>query len=64
MKYDKNCALKVGAAVFGIVAFVHALRLVQGWDVTVAGQSISMTVSGIGFVVLVGLSYWFWKLAK
>ena len=64
MKYDKNCALKVGAAVFGIVAFVHALRLVQGWDVTVAGQSISMTVSGIGFVVLVGLSYRFSKLAQ
>jgi hypothetical protein len=64
MKNDKNCALKLGAAIFGVVAFVHALRLVQGWGVTVAGSPVPMSVSGAGFVVLVGLSYWYWKLAK
>ena len=41
----------IAAILFLIIAGVHVYRLATGFDVTVAGSEVSMTVSWIGVVV-------------
>jgi uncharacterized protein YacL len=41
----------IAAVLFLIIAGVHVYRLATGFDVTIAGSPVSMTVSWIGAVV-------------
>lgn len=51
----------IAIVVFGLVAFVHLLRLLLDWYVVVAGVSIPMWVSVLGFVVTAGLATLLWR---
>ncbi|MBI5612864.1 MAG: hypothetical protein HY942_07355 [Gammaproteobacteria bacterium] len=51
----------IAIVVFGLVAFVHLLRLLLDWYVVVAGVSIPMWVSVLGFVVPAGLAVMLWR---
>ena len=46
------------AVVFAVVAFVHLLRLIQGWPVDLGTVSIPAWVSGVALVLSGGLAGW------
>ena len=47
----------VAGSIFGIVAVVHALRLLRGWAFVVGGWSAPMWVSWLG-LALAGFLAW------
>jgi hypothetical protein len=47
-------------AVFALIAIMHVLRLVLGWEVTVNGIIIPMWVSLPGLVIAAGLAWMLW----
>ena len=46
--------------VFAIVAVVHLLRLIFGWEVTVNGAVVPIWLSAVGLVVAGGLAAGLW----
>lgn len=50
----------VAIVVFALIAFMHVLRLVLGWEVTVNGIVIPMWVSVPGLVIAAGLAWMLW----
>lgn len=42
--------------VFAVVAVVHVLRLVFGWDVTINSAAVPMWASVLGIVIAAGLA--------
>ena len=53
----------IAAAIFGVVAVLHLVRILMGWPVTIDGWSVPMWVSWVGLIVAGGLSYFGAKLA-
>ena len=51
---------KIAIAVFSLVAILHLLRLVFGWEVIVSGIIIPLWVSVIGLIVSGGLAFLLW----
>jgi Bacterial PH domain len=47
-------------AILTIIAVVHLLRLVAGWEVTVSGFIIPVWWSAPGFIVAAGLAFMLW----
>ena len=47
-----------------IIAVVHLLRLVAGWEVTVAGFIVPVWWSAPGFIVAKGLAFMLWRKAR
>ena len=45
----------------GLLAFVHLLRLVFGWSVTVQGIDIPSWPSLVAIVITTGLAYFLWR---
>ena len=56
--------LTIAAAIFGVVAVVHLVRILMGWSVVIDGWTVPMWVSWVGLIVSGGLSYYGAKLAK
>ena len=54
----------VAAVVFALVALVHLLRLVYGWEVTLAGWVVPLWVSVVGLIVAGGLAALVWREAR
>ena len=52
---------KIAIAVFSLVAILHLLRLVFGWEVIVSGIIIPLWVSVIGLIVSGGLAFLLWR---
>lgn len=44
-----------------LIAILQLARFVLGWEVSVNGVSIPVWLSGIAFVVLVGLAVMLWR---
>jgi len=53
----KNYSLITGL-LFAVVACVHFLRVVAGWDITINGAVIPMWVSWVGLIVPAILAYY------
>lgn len=47
-----------------IVAVVHALRLWQGWNITIDGTVIPLWASAVGLVIAGGLAVGLWREAR
>ena len=47
----------VAGTVFLLVTILHALRLLRGWEVLIAGRAIPMGVSWLGLTLAGFLSY-------
>ena len=47
--------------IFAIVALMHVLRLLLGWDATIAGTEIPKWVSIAGLVIAGGLAIGLWR---
>lgn len=60
---QKNYAMWTGL-VFSAVTVFHALRLLYGWQVNVAGWETPMWLSGAGIIVAGFLAYNGMKLSK
>ncbi|KQW58629.1 MULTISPECIES: hypothetical protein [unclassified Ensifer] len=56
--------LTIAAAIFGIVAMVHLVRILIGFSVVIDGWTVPMWVSWVGLIVSGGLSYYGAKFAK
>ena len=52
---------KIAIAVFSLVAVLHLLRLVFGWEVIVSGIIIPLWVSVIGFLAAGLLAVLLWR---
>ena len=51
-------ALLVAGIIFAFIAFMHLLRIMKQWVITVGGKTIPMSVSKIGLVVSIILAVW------
>ena len=54
---SKNTYAQLAAAIFLIVAVVHALRLIFKWVVLIGGWQVPMWVSAVAIVITAYLSY-------
>jgi hypothetical protein len=54
----------VAVVLFAMIAFVHLLRLLLGWEVTVNGMVVPKWVSVPGFVITAGLALMVWREAR
>jgi hypothetical protein len=50
--------------IFTIVALVHLLRLVLGWEVTIGSVAVPMWASGLGLVIAGGLAVMLWRESR
>ena len=46
------------------VAVAHLLRMIYGWQVTIADSVVPMWVSGVAFVVAGAAAFLLWKGAR
>jgi hypothetical protein len=51
----------ITVVVLSLIAILQLTRFVLGWEVSVAGVSIPVWLSGIAFVVLGGLAAMLWR---
>jgi len=50
----------LAAIIFAVIAFVHLLRLVYGWAVTIVGAVVPTWTSVLGLLVAGGLAAGLW----
>ena len=43
--------LLVISSIFALIALLHAMRLIYGWDVTIGGWAVPVWVSAAGFLI-------------
>ena len=53
----------IAAAIFGVVAVLHLVRILVGWSIVIDGWTVPMWVSWVGLIISGGLSYYGVKLA-
>ena len=54
----------IAVGVFGLVALLHVLRLVFGWEVTIQGSIVPMWVSVVGVIIAGGLAVMLWRESR
>lgn len=55
---------KIAIVVFSLVAILHLLRLIFGWEVIVIGMIVPVWFSAIGFIIAAGLAFLLWRENK
>lgn len=55
---------KIAIVVFSLVAILHLLRLIFGWEVIVSNMIVPVWLSGIGFIIAAGLAFLLWRENK
>ena len=54
----------IAVVVFAVIALAHACRVVEGWEVVIAGRIIPVWVSGPAVLVFGGLAFMVWREAR
>lgn len=54
----------IAVIVFSLIALMHVIRLLFGWEVSVNGVIIPIWVSALGFVIASLLAFMLWKEAQ
>ena len=54
----------IAVAVFVVVALLHVLRILMGWEVLIQGAVVPMWVSYLGLVVAGGLAFLLWRESR
>ena len=54
----------VSGTVFGLVAALHLMRVVNGWAFQVGPWSVPMTVSWLGAIIPAALCWWAFRLVS
>lgn len=57
---QKTFYLVVGS-IFSLIALLHLLRLLRGWEAVIGGWSVPMWFSGVALAVAAILAYSFFK---
>lgn len=57
LKYQERIFHRLTGTIFGIVALIHLLRIIFGWQLDLFGWNTSYWLSGIGAIVAAFLSY-------
>ncbi|HSD75344.1 MAG TPA: hypothetical protein VLB75_11280 [Steroidobacteraceae bacterium] len=57
-------ATTVAAVLLLLIAVAHVLRLIYGWQLTVADRLVPMWVSGVGLVIAASLAVLLWREAR
>lgn len=60
---DAHSALIVASIIFGIVALMHLLRLVYKIDIVIAGKSMPLWTSVLGFIIPLLLAIWMFMVS-
>jgi hypothetical protein len=55
---------KIAIAVFSLVAVLHLLRVIFGWEVIISGIVIPLWISVAGFIIAAGLAVLLWREAR
>ena len=53
--------IAISGSIFAIVAFAHLLRIIDGWVVTINGQSVPIATSYLAFLATGFLAVWAFK---
>ena len=61
---DKNKSLMLAAVIFGVIALLHLMRAVFGWDLRIGGWHVPVWLSYIAAVVAGYLSWHMYKAGK
>jgi hypothetical protein len=61
---DQRSFCLIAGIIFSIVAFIHALRILYGWEVVIGGWSVPQWVSWVALLVAGFLGYEGRRLAK
>ena len=56
--------LRISAALFGLIAFVHLLRLLLHWSAVVADRAVPAWISLVAVAVSASLSFWGLRLLR
>ena len=56
--------LRVASVIFGLMTLAQLVRLVIQPQVLVAGYEMPLWPSALALVILGGLAFWMWKLAR
>ncbi len=56
--------LRVASILFGIMSMAQLARLIIRPEVLVAGHLMPLWPSAVACLILGGLSFWLWKLAR
>ena len=54
----------VTAVLFFLIALLHAVRVVRGWQVTIEGAVVPIWISWVGLAVAAYLAYEGFRLAR
>jgi hypothetical protein len=54
----------IAVGVFALVALVHLLRILQGWEVIVNGITMPLWVSVVGAIITGGLAILIWRESR
>ena len=54
----------VTAVLFFLIALLHAVRVVRGWQVTIEGAVVPIWISWVGLAVAAYLAYQGFRLAR
>jgi len=54
----------IAVAVFTLVALLHVLRILVGWEVLIEGAVVPMWVSYLGLVIAGGLAFLLWRESR
>ncbi len=63
-KDSKTAYLYISGTIFGIVAILHLVRVINGWDFVLGPWSLPMIVSWLGTIGPGFLSVWAFMLAS
>ena len=61
---DKNKSLLIAAIIFGVVAILHLLRAIFGWEAAIGGFNVPLYFSYIAVVVAGYLSWAMYKASR
>jgi hypothetical protein len=62
--YMKKPFTLLAVLIFAIVAIVHLLRLIYGWEVTLNGVAVPLWASVLGIVIAAGLAVMLWRESR
>ena len=54
----------IAIVIFSLVAILHVLRLIFGWQAVIDGLVIPMWASVVGLIIAGGLAIMLWREAK
>ncbi len=54
----------IAVVIFLVVAALHVLRLIFGWEAVITGMVVPMWVSVVGIIVAGGLAVMLWRESR